>query len=340
MEARFRHHGLPLELTRLPIVESSFDSAAYSKVGAAGLWQFIPSSARRYMQLDEAVDQRRDPWFSTDAAARHLRDDYAALGDWPLAVTAYNYGRSGIARALKAVRGETLMDLIERYDNPRFGFASRNFYAEFLAAVDVVEAAATHFPDLSPRTPVDFETVRVDAYVPYETLRRVAGVEPSLFRELNPSFSEPVLKGQLHVAPDHVLRVPAGGATAFHAAYSALAADQRHERQREYWRQHRVRRGDSLISIAKRYGTTARAVQRANAIRDPHLIRIGQRLKIPPADGSRGAVSRPAVHTVRSGQSLWTISRLYRVSLDALRDANGLDGTDLIRSGTRLKIPH
>ena len=85
-------------------------------------------------------------------------------------MTAYNYGRSGIARALKAVRGETLMDLIERYDNPRFGFASRNFYAEFLAAVDVVEAAATHFPDLSPRTPVDFETVRADAYVPYETL--------------------------------------------------------------------------------------------------------------------------------------------------------------------------
>jgi membrane-bound lytic murein transglycosylase D len=95
MEAIFAAEGLPVLLTRLPLVESSFNVEAYSKVGAAGMWQFMPSSARLYMRLDEAVDDRRDPWTSTQAAARHLKEDYEMLGNWPLAVTAYNHGRGG-----------------------------------------------------------------------------------------------------------------------------------------------------------------------------------------------------------------------------------------------------
>src|SRR5687767_10658735 len=103
MEAVFRDMGLPVELTRLPFIESSFNVKAYSHVGAAGIWQVMPSSARLYMRLNDTVDDRRDPWFSTEAAARHLADDYRLLKSWPLAITAYNFGRNGMARAAATV---------------------------------------------------------------------------------------------------------------------------------------------------------------------------------------------------------------------------------------------
>ncbi|MDN5873399.1 MAG: lytic transglycosylase domain-containing protein, partial [Sinobacteraceae bacterium] len=119
MQAIFAKYDLPTALTNLPVVESSFNLAAYSKVGAAGIWQFMPGSARIYMTLNATQDDRRDPWTSTDAAARMLRDNYAALGSWPLAITAYNYGRGGIQNALEATGGSTLADLIKHCDNPR-----------------------------------------------------------------------------------------------------------------------------------------------------------------------------------------------------------------------------
>jgi membrane-bound lytic murein transglycosylase D len=201
MEQIFAGYGLPKQLTRLPIVESSFNVEAYSRSHAAGVWQFIPTSAKIYMRLDEVVDDRRDPWTSTDAAARHLRDDYTLLQDWPLAVTAYNHGRYGISRGLKSINGKTLVDLIERSNHPRWGFAGKNYYAEFLAAVELEREWRARADRPAGLDPIAFEVVETRHYVPYETLQRLAGGDDTLFRKLNPAYRPEVIDGKLYVPP-------------------------------------------------------------------------------------------------------------------------------------------
>lgn len=134
MEKIFRQHGLPPELTRLVYVESMFNIKARSKVGASGLWQLMPATARAYITVNRQRDQRNSPFHATEAAARVLKSNYQALGTWPLAITAYNHGQGGMRRAVKQTGSRDLNKVIAQYRSPSFGFASQNFYAEFVAA--------------------------------------------------------------------------------------------------------------------------------------------------------------------------------------------------------------
>jgi membrane-bound lytic murein transglycosylase D len=363
MERIFASYQMPVTLTRLPLVESSFNIDAYSKVGAAGLWQFIPTSARIYMRLNEVVDDRRDPWTSTDAAARHLRDDYATLQDWPLAITAYNHGRSGIAKGLRLTGGSSLPDLIARYRAKSFGFASRNFYAEFLAAVDVERAYRAQLAARAARPqPLEFDVVETKHYVPYETLRRLCGADDTLFRKLNPAYRPEVIEGKLYVPPGHLIRVPAGSAQGFQVGYSKLADHERFDAQRAYFLLHKVKRGEIIARIARKYGVSAKSILAANGMKSGKL-RVGQVLRIPPRLEKRpGPVtvalgeSTPQqtreqklaeqieadavrIHRVRSGQTLGSIAKRYKVTVDQLRVANDLGNSSHIRVGMKLKIP-
>jgi membrane-bound lytic murein transglycosylase D len=352
MESIFAGEGLPILLTRLPLVESSFNVEAYSKVGAAGLWQFIPSSARIYMRLDEAVDDRRDPWTSTQAAARHLKEDYAELGTWPLAITAYNHGRAGLAKGLRETKGHDLDDLIARWDGRRFGFASRNFYSEFLAAMDVEQDYRSHFGEIERHDPIEFEVVQIQHYVSYDSLRRCAGISEQEFRTLNPGYRPEVLDGRLYVPPQTSVRVPVGKGEAFMAAYLALDESQRFDQQRFYYVRYRVQRGDNLGAIARRYGVGVSALKQANAIGGRNYIRAGQVLRIPPRHGANvvkvathdAAPAEPGTvtylkHRVRPGQNLTTIARQYRTTIQALRQLNGLDDGQALQAGVTLKVP-
>jgi Transglycosylase SLT domain len=142
-----RQHNVPEELAALPMVESSFNPRAKSKAGAVGLWQFIRSTGKRYLTIKGRRDDRHDPIRATEAAARLLKHNYEALGSWPLAITAYNHGQEGILAARTAVGSSAIEEIVEHYTGPRFGFASRNFYAEFLAALEVIHPYLTaHAP--------------------------------------------------------------------------------------------------------------------------------------------------------------------------------------------------
>jgi membrane-bound lytic murein transglycosylase D len=138
--------GVPQELALLPLVESSFENVR-SKAGAVGMWQFTRSTGRLYLKINNRVDERLDPSKATHAASRLLRDNYNALGSWPLAITAYNHGRGGMQRAQQA-HGSDLTTIIKDYRGPLFGYASMNFYSEFLAAVEVYGTYATYFGEL------------------------------------------------------------------------------------------------------------------------------------------------------------------------------------------------
>ncbi len=360
MERIFADAGLPRLLTRLPIVESSFNINAYSKVAAAGLWQFMPSSARMYMRHNQIADERRDPWTSTRAAAAHLKDDYDHLGSWPLALTAYNYGRGGVARALQEVNGSTLEDMLTRFEGPRFGFASRNFYAEFLAATDVERDYRKHFGDVQRQAPLRFDTVTVERYTPYRTLVKTAGVDAERFRELNPSYHDSVLAGRLYVPAGDSIRLPAGQGAAFKVAYGRLGAGETFSKQRQTHFSYKVKKGESLASIARRYGSSESTLRRLNGLKKGKL-RAGKTIRIPndgdaeamtasltaeelaaePLPVKKGSRKTPGTrtHKVASGQTLSSIAARYKVSVSALKAHNQLPKSGLIKPGMKLRIP-
>ena len=134
----FSDMGLPVELAALPHVESSYTPYAYSRVGAAGLWQFTRSTGRRFLRVDHVVDERLDPYRSTVAAGRLLKQNRATTGSWPLAITAYNHGAAGMRRAVRKLGTRDIATIVSKYSSRTFGFASRNFYVEFLAAAENV----------------------------------------------------------------------------------------------------------------------------------------------------------------------------------------------------------
>jgi membrane-bound lytic murein transglycosylase D len=186
--------GLPLDLAALPLVESSYHPGSVSGAGAVGLWQLTADVADRYLRIDGKVDERRDPARSSLAAAAHLRELFDQFKSWPLALTAYNHGPTGVERARAAVGSDDLGEIVRRYQGPGFGFASRNFYAEFLAARHVLRHAADYFPDIRPGRLVTYKVKRGD------TLERVAkrhGVSIPSLRAANGIRATLIKPGQM-----------------------------------------------------------------------------------------------------------------------------------------------
>lgn len=221
MEAIFRQEGVPVELTRLPFIESSFNVQAYSKVGAAGIWQFMPSTGRLYnMRINNVVDERRDPLIASAAAARFLKANYERLGTWPLAITAYNHGPGGVAAAVDAVGTTDIATIIQSYKGSRFGFASRNFYPEFLAAMSVEKNFEDHFGLLHTEAPLVHEEVTVETPILLRTAARFAGTDEEELVLLNPALSEAVREGRASVPRNYELRIPVGASAGFLKAYT------------------------------------------------------------------------------------------------------------------------
>ncbi len=216
MEEIFRREGVPVELTRLPFIESSFNVAAYSKVGAAGIWQFMPATGRLYrMRVNNVIDERRDPLVATEAAARLLRENYESLGTWPLAITAYNHGLGGVAEAVDDVGTTDIVQIIRHYRGKHFGFASRNFYPEFLAALQVEKSYENHFGLLQMEAPLTYEKVHVDCPISLRTAARFAGIDEDDMLLLNPALGAAVRNGRAAVPHGYQLRVPSGTSAAF-----------------------------------------------------------------------------------------------------------------------------
>lgn len=276
--------ALPPALANLPHVESSFTPYAHSRAGAAGLWQFTRATGRRFMRIDHVVDERLDPDKAAVAAARLLKHNHQTLQHWPLAITAYNHGLAGMRRAVKATGSSDIGVIARQYQGGRFGFASRNFYAAFLAASKVDANANGYFGPLKradrPRRP----RVTLTAYLPAAALAKGLGLPLDTLRKLNPSLLSSVWNGDKHLPKGYRLALPESrdgdSATAKLTQLIAQAGVKRQRRDRFY----QVRRGDTLLAIAQRVGVSASALQRANALRNKHFIRAGQRLRIPTAD--------------------------------------------------------
>ena len=209
MEKVFREEGLPIELTRLPFVESSFNLRAKSRVGASGIWQFMPRTARPYMKVSKEVDERNDPLKATRASARMLRTNYQMLQAWPLAITGYNHGPSGVKRIAEKVGSRDLAKIIDTYSSRTFGFASENFYACFLAALEAERGAKKYFGE--PRWGPASETVeiKISKSIPYKSLVQFYDGDSTSAELANPHFTPRVRRGRGAVPARTYIRVPA-----------------------------------------------------------------------------------------------------------------------------------
>jgi membrane-bound lytic murein transglycosylase D len=343
IERVLEEHGVPRELVALPHVESSYYPRAYSRVGAAGIWQFTRSTGRRYLRVDHVVDERMDPFKASVGAARLLRDNYRQLESWPLAITAYNHGVAGVARATRKLGTREIGPIVRRYRSRTFGFASRNFYAEFLAASEIEQEAELYFGALQPDAPVEYTIVEMDHFYAVPSLERALGIDRKLLRDHNLALRPAVWNGAKLVPRGYPLRVPADAlALPVEVALAQIPEDERIAKQHRD-RFHKVRRGETLSKIARRYQVKERELVALNNLRSRHRIRAGQVLRLPDDGRAPTVVARrppPAdgIYRVRRGDNLSIISMRFGVSQRDLVKWNRLRNRNQIAVGQELRV--
>jgi membrane-bound lytic murein transglycosylase D len=288
--------GVPAEIGALPHVESSFNPAAYSRVGAAGLWQFMPGTARRFMRVDGVVDERLDPYSATEAAANLMLYNHRLLGSWPLAVTAYNHGPGGLRRAQDELGTSDIAVIVKRYQGATFGFASRNFYVAFLAALEVDRNAEKYFGPLTHLPETQSTVAVLPDYVPVDALAKAFKADLGALRVLNPALRPPIWNKSRFVPRGYGLRVPgAQQPSEVAAAWARLPATQRYAVQRNDGA-HRMRRGETLASVAAASGISVNRLMAANGWSTPRELARGEIVHIPmPASRAEASGSAPAV---------------------------------------------
>ena len=280
IRAIFRQYGLPTELAYLPHVESSFNPLAKSKAGAAGLWQFTRATGRDYMSINRLIDERLDPFLATHAAAKLLKENYSQLQTWPLALTAYNYGRSGMLRAVKEQKNYA--SIFSNYRKGHFKFASRNFYSEFLAAAKVAQKLG-HDPKILTDRQEATKTLRLQGYASCQKLRSFFRVSKQDFARLNPALKKPLLDGTKLIPKGYLLRLPATKQVRLRISQwkkSMYAVRQRPDTL------YTVQKGDTISTIARKYRTTTKRLKLLNNINSNSIIKIGQKLALPSSKGN------------------------------------------------------
>jgi membrane-bound lytic murein transglycosylase D len=276
-----QERGVPAEIAALPHVESSFNPAAYSRVGAAGLWQFMPGTARRFMRVDGLVDERLDPYRATEAAANLLLYNYNLLGSWPLAVTAYNHGPAGLRRAQEDLGTSDIAIIVKRYQGATFGFASRNFYVAFLAALEVDRNPEAFFGPIDRLPETQSTTIELPDYIPVEALAKAFKVDPGALHVLNPALRPPIWEKQRFVPRGYSLRLPGSIATPeIAAAWGRLPPAERYLAQRGDAR-YRVRRDETLQIVAAKLHVTVPRLLSSNGWNEAPVLSRGEVLHVP-----------------------------------------------------------
>lgn len=306
MEQIFLEYGLPVELTRLPFIESSFDYSAYSSVGAAGIWQFMRRTGKSYMTINSIVDERRDPIPATKAAARYLETAYRELGTWPLAITSYNHGVAGVARKVREFGSTNIVEILESPRKRVFGFASTNFYPEFLAAIEVYENRKQYFPDIHEEPAIRFDQVRLGQGISASRVSSRLGVRVEELKRYNYALSEAVWKGRALIPSGFNLKVPVGlggrimdlgkasagsrgsqkvavaKKPATHPAPAKIVKNTPKLERISY----KVRKGDTLSAIARRYGVSIQSIKNSNGL-TRNILHPGQQLVIQRPKGKQ-----------------------------------------------------
>ncbi len=333
MKPIFAELGIPTDLYYLALIESGYNPKAYSYAKAMGVWQFISSTGRLYgLRRTDWIDERRDPAKSTRAAARHLKDLYDELGSWPLALAAYNAGKGRVLRAIAKTGTSDFWSL-------ELPGQTRNYVPAFFAAVIISKDPERYgfhpeYEELSTA-----ETIEIGGGTRLSLVAALCHTSVDAIRDLNPELR----RASVPPGGPYSLKIPAGTLEGLTAGLARVPAG-----KTTGLSSYQVAPGDTLFSIAQRFGTTAEAIRGANRLRE-NEIRTGQQLVIPgqkvaiapiPRAPGRIVVSSavPTSYRVQPGDNPWSIARRFNISLDDLLAWNGLDSDAVLSIGQALAL--
>lgn len=278
MQRIFTERGLPKELTAIPFVESAFNLRAKSHAGAAGIWQFITDTGRRYLRIDEFVDERFDPILAAYAAATHLAHEYKFLGSWPLTINAYNTGPGRMLQAKNQLGTTDIATIIKKFKGSGYGFDSRNYYPEIIAALHVIENREHFFGDLKVHPVEKYEYLAMPSPMNIKDLARLAGLNLNTVSEMNLGLSPEVISGRRKLPKGYLVKIPP------EAKQDILVAMQELHREIQYATHHVVKRGDSLKKIAKVYDISIQELAQANRLLPGQKLKNGDVIRLPGRD--------------------------------------------------------
>jgi membrane-bound lytic murein transglycosylase D len=344
-----KQFNLPEELSALPHVESSFQIGAYSSAGAAGIWQFTRGTGRLFMRVGYDVDERRDPILATYGAAKLLKKNFESIGSWPLAITAYNHGLQGMKRAKKRF-GSNIVKVIDKYKSRTFGFASQNFYAEFLAALHVAKNQNKYFSNLVIKKPIPRVSFILPDYIHIRTAMNHFDMTREEIAQANPSLRRPVLNGEKRIPKNFVFQAPTIKIDNLATRYGKIPKRVKYGSQlRSKW--YTVRRGDTLSGVALRFGTTVRSLKRSNNIGRRNRIYVGQVLQLPGRNSHRQPTFQLAKldsekystslvsYSVRRYDNLSKIAKRFDTNVGHLTSINRFRNPDSLHPGQKIKVP-
>lgn len=338
MEKIFREAGLPLELTRLPFVESSFQLRAKSKVGASGIWQFMPETGKAYMTVGAYVDERYDPLKSTVGAAKLFKLFFKEMGSWPLAITSYNHGAKSLKKVVKQLKTDDISEVIAKFSSDRFGFASENFFACFLAALDVERHATQYFGEARWENSIPLQEVKTSVEVDWSELVEFFDGDIALAQQANPHLTDRVISMKVKVPVGADLNMPRARVTlAEEWAKGLISSNKLSSALRDVslnWTKPKD-------MVFPNMSASAPESTRAHEILSP-----GQALEIQkqtvellatdilPGGGERTLIT----YKVQAGDTIVGLARRFGITPDRIRQHNRLSKDDL-KVGQNLAIP-
>ena len=338
IRAKIAEMGLPECLEFLPVIESNFKIDAVSKSGAMGMWQFMKNSISPFgIRINEWMDERCDPWLTTDAALKKLKENYDTLGDWNLALAAYNSGLGAVSRACKKNPGSDYWTLCEK---KQLKSESINYVPKFLAIADILTN-----PEYYGIEPVEFDETAHENYSSIDVKRNVdislvaeqTSMDSSVIKFLNPALFYGV------TPPNAVykLRVP----SEFKDAVAELVNDK--SKLLIKYHLYKIRSGDTVYALSRHYGVSEDMILQANPGLKPSQLKIGKTICIPafkdvaPYKGksANNNVAYTETYKVQPGDNLWNLSLKYNVQVESLAEANNMKVDAILREGSTLKVP-
>ena len=329
--------GLPVELSWLPLIESGFKVNALSKARALGLWQFISSTGYKFgLKRNKYIDERLDPVKSTKAAIEYLSELHHIFGDWATVLAAYNCGEGKVLRVIRNQNINYLDNFWDLYE--RLPQETARYVPRFMATLHIIKNLEKYGLDSIPvDKPLEYEIINVSKQVHLRNVAKKIGVTEKTLRKLNPELRYRILPKD-----NYPLRVPSGKGQVLLAKLDEIPVS--HPPQRAYV-YHRIKSGESLSTIARRYRCSMRSIMRANNLRRSSFIIAGKKLKIP----RRGTIvyrskkynkikyANASSHVVKSGDSLWIIAKRYGTTTKKIQELNNLSTTNL-QIGQVLKV--
>ena len=328
-------HEMPEEFIYLAMIESGLNPKAYSKANASGMWQFIYSTGKQYgLSRDWYKDERRDPVKATHAACKYLKDLYTLFDNWYLTLAAYNCGEGRVLRASKL---HQTYDFWQMHSLPR---ETRNYIPYFLSAAIIARTPKAYGFKVPNVEPFRYETITLEKSADIAVLARVAGLKPNVLREYNPELRQSATPSE----GSYILKLPVGKKDGFLVAWNAIPEEERFAPQ---FVVHRVRYGESLWTISKKYSVSIHDLAAVNKIRNRNKVRVGQKLNVPLKGGrtwGNGENGGPSGHSkrvyrVKRGDTLGQIAEDHGTRTSKIRRWNNMKyGSHLIHPGQKLVI--